>query len=83
MLSRGFVFHDLPIRVIYILDEFTKFGIACVRAKISTGEFSMESLPLVNLIQIQHDITRMCLARPLWQLKCSDPDCIGMSHFEL
>ena len=61
-----------------LLDDFTRLGVATVRAKISASEFGMEALPLVDLIQKHHDVTRYCKVKDKWQLKCPDPDnCQG------
>lgn len=63
-----------------LLDDFTALGVACTRAKISTSEFAMEALKLVDLIQKRHDVTRYCPSKNWWQLKCAGRDngtCVG------
>ena len=59
------------------LDDFARFGVATIRAKITTAEFAMESLRMVDLIQHRHDITHYCPTRGWWQLKCKDATCKG------
>ena len=61
-----------------LLDDFTRLGVATVRAKISSAEFGMETLPLVDHVQKEHDVTRYCKLKDKWQLKCQDHEnCQG------